>query len=107
MTQVSFQLQRGIENPIIHFRNIVGKISYIASLFLKLAFLIVGTAGLGFVVNAVATRWFNYQIDWKSVYDQASSIGWVQAAVIVVLLVIIRRIVIRLGLPDTRLNPDR
>ncbi len=107
MTQVSFQLQRGIENPIIHFRNIVGKISYIASLFLKFAFLIVGTAGLGFVVNAVASRWFNYQIDWKSVYDQASSIGWVQAAVVVVLLVIIRRIVIRLGLPDTRLNPDR
>jgi ubiquinone biosynthesis protein len=107
MTQVSFQLQRGIENPIIHFRNIVGKISYIASLFLKLAFLIVGSVGLGFVVNAVASRWFNYQIDWKSTYDQASSIGWVQAAAVVVLLVIIRRIVIRLNLPDTRLNPDR
>jgi ubiquinone biosynthesis protein len=107
MTQVSFQLQRGIENPIIHFRNIVGKISYIASLFLKLAFLIVAGFGIGFVVNVVAHRWFNYQIDWESVRDRAFSIGWFQAAVIVVLLVIIRRIVIRLGLPDTRLNPDR
>ena len=39
-----FQLQRNIENPIIHFKNIVGKIAYIASLFLKLGYLV----GVGF-----------------------------------------------------------
>ena len=37
MNQLVFRLQRNIENPIIHFRNIVGKLAYIASLFLSLA----------------------------------------------------------------------
>ena len=29
-TQLLFQVQRNIETPIIHFRNIVGKLAYIA-----------------------------------------------------------------------------
>ena len=37
VNQFFFQLQRSIENPIIQFRNIVGKIAYIASLILKSA----------------------------------------------------------------------
>ena len=36
-TQFFFQLQRNIENPIVQFRNIVGKIAYIASLLLSSA----------------------------------------------------------------------
>ena len=35
VNQLVFRLQRNIENPIIHFRNIVGKLAYIASLMLK------------------------------------------------------------------------
>ena len=69
VTQFSFQLQRGIENPIIHFRNIVGKIAYIASLFLKLGYLIVSAIGLALITDAVARRWFDYHIDWASVLD--------------------------------------
>ena len=44
LTLLFFQLQRNVETPIVHFRNIVGKIAYIVSLFLKLGYLI----GLGF-----------------------------------------------------------
>ena len=40
LTVSFFQLQRNIETPIIHFRNIVGKIAYIVSLFLKLGYLV-------------------------------------------------------------------
>ena len=79
----------------------------IASLFLKLGYLIVSAIGLALITDAVARRWFDYHIDWASVLDRATTIGWIQVAVIAVLLIVIRRIVIRLGLPDTELNPDR
>jgi ubiquinone biosynthesis protein len=107
VTQFVFQLQRSIENPIIHFRNIVGKIAYIASLVLKLGYLVAAAVGLGLVTDAITRHWFGREIDWASVMERATTFGWVQLALIAVVLVIIRRIVIRLGLPDTRLGPDR
>jgi hypothetical protein len=39
--------------------------------------------------------------------DSATSFGWVQLVLIAVLLILIRRIVIRLNMPDTRLGPER
>ena len=106
-TQFAFQVQRNIENPIVHFRNIVGKIAYIASLVLKAGYLVAGAAGIALVVDSVSRRWFDQKIDWSRVVDQVTTVGWVQLAFILVVLVVIRRIVIRLSLPDTRLEPDR
>jgi len=102
-----FQLQRNIENPIIHFRNIVGKIAYIASLFLKLGYLVGLAAAVGLIANTVSRRSFGYEINWAPILERATTFGWVQLALIAVFLVIIRRIVIRLNMPDTRLNSDR
>ena len=99
-------MQRNIENPIIHFRNIVGKIAYIASLFLKLGYVVGLAIGAGLIADAVARRWFGHEIDWAPMIERATTFGWVQLALIAVLLLIIRRIVIRLNLPDTRLGPD-
>jgi len=107
LTLLFFQLQRNIENPIIHFRNIVGKIAYIASLFLKLGFLVGIASLIGLVANAVSRNWFGQEIDWSSIFERATTFGWVQLGLIAVGLIVIRRIVIRLGLPDTRLNSDR
>jgi hypothetical protein len=107
VTQGVFQLQRSIENPIIHFKNIVGKIAYIVSLFFKLGFLIAALFGLGLIADAIAKRWFGYEIDWASALQRATAFGWFQLAVIAVILIVIRRIVIRLNLPDTRLDPER
>ncbi len=107
LTLMFFQLQRNIETPIIHFRNIVGKIAYIASLFLKLGYLVGVAFAIGLVANWVSQRWFGHEIDWAPILERVSTFGWVQLALIVVALVIIRRIVIRLGLPDTRLGPER
>jgi ubiquinone biosynthesis protein len=107
VTQFVFQLQRSIENPIIHFRNIVGKIAYIASLVAKLGYLVAAAVGIGLIADAISRHWLGREIDWPSVLERATTFGWVQLALIVVILVIIRRIVIRLGLPDTRLGPDR
>src|SRR5215475_2801759 len=107
ITQFFFQVQRNIETPIIHFKNIVGKIAYIASLVLKLGYFVAAAIGIGLVTDAVARRWFGYQIDWHAMFDRATTFGWIQLALIAVVLVLIRRIVIRLSLPDTRLDRDR
>src|SRR5215510_13589386 len=107
ITQFFFQVQRNIETPIIHFKNIVGKIAYIASLVLKLGYFVAAAIGVGLVADAVARRWFGHEIDWHAMLDRATTFGWIQLALIAVLLVLIRRIVIRLGLPDTRLDRDR
>jgi predicted unusual protein kinase regulating ubiquinone biosynthesis (AarF/ABC1/UbiB family) len=106
-TQFLFQLQRNIENPIIHFRNIVGKISYIASLLMRLGFWVVCVIGILLAVDVIATRIFNTQINWRDVINTALSYGWIQFVVIVVALFLIRRIVVRLNLPDSRLDSDR
>jgi ubiquinone biosynthesis protein len=107
ITQFFFQVQRNIETPIIHFKNIVGKIAYIASLVLKLGYFVAAAIGVGLVADAVARRWFGHEIEWHSMLERATTFGWIQLALIAVLLVLIRRIVIRLSLPDTRLDRDR
>ena len=106
LNQLLFKLERNIENPIVHFRNIVGKISYIASLVLKLGYSAGAALGIGLITDFISRRWFGHQIDWRLVWDQATSFGWIQLALIAVILVVMRRIIIRLNLPDTRLNPD-
>ena len=107
ITQFFFQVQRNIETPIIHFKNIVGKIAYIASLVLKLGYFVAAAIGVGLVADAVARRWFGHEIEWHAMLERATTFGWIQLALIAVLLVLIRRIVIRLSLPDTRLDRDR
>ena len=106
-TQFFFQLQRNIETPIVHFRNIVGKISYITSLMLKLGVWIASAFGLGLVADVISHRWFGYQIDWNWMWERATNFGWIQLLVIAVAIVVIRRIIIRLNFPDTRLDPER
>jgi ubiquinone biosynthesis protein len=107
ITQLVFQLQRGIENPIVHFRNIVGKIAYTIGLFLSIGYLAAMAFGAGLIADYVARRWFDYQIDWSALFERATTFGWVQLILIVILVVIIRRIMVRLSLPDTRLDADR
>jgi hypothetical protein len=40
-------------------------------------------------------------------WHRAISMGWVQLVAIVVSIVVVRRIIIRLNFPDTRLDPER
>ncbi|MCC6776911.1 MAG: AarF/ABC1/UbiB kinase family protein [Hyphomicrobiales bacterium] len=105
--QLMFQLQRGIENPIVHFRNIVGKIAFTIGLFLSIGYLGVLAFGAGWIADTVARKWFDYQIDWAAILERATTFGWVQLVLIAVVVVIIRRIMVRLSLPDTRLDADR
>ena len=107
VSQIVFQLQQNIENPIVHFRNIVGKIAYVVSLMLKVAVVFVGAIGLGYVADAVSKRWFDYDIRWHSMLEEATTFGWVQLLLIMIIVVIVRRIIIRMNIPDTRLDTER
>jgi ubiquinone biosynthesis protein len=107
ITQFIFQLQRNIENPIIHFRNIVGKIAYITATFLKLGYLVGLAVGIGLIAQAISKQWLDRDIDWAAMLEQATTFGWVQLALIAFALIVIRRIMIRLSMPDTRLGSDR
>lgn len=107
VTQLVFRLQRNIENPIIHFRNIVGKLAYIASLIFKFLFLVGAGVGLGLIADLIARRWFGREIDWSLLLERTTTFGWVQLLILAVLLLLVRRIVLRLNQPDTRLNSDR
>jgi ubiquinone biosynthesis protein len=100
--QFLFQVQRNIENPIIHFRNIVGKIAYIATTLLRLGYLVGAGWGIALIANFVAKRWFGREIDWSPVWEAVTSFGWVQLLLVALILILIRRIVIRLNQPDTR-----
>jgi predicted unusual protein kinase regulating ubiquinone biosynthesis (AarF/ABC1/UbiB family) len=106
LTQFLFRLQQNVENPIVRFRNIVGKIAYIFSLLLKVGVLIAGTVALGYIADAVSKRWFNYDIDWAAILQQTTTFGWVQFTLILIVFVIVRRIIIRLNVPDQRLDPE-
>lgn len=106
LTQFLFRLQQNVENPIVRFRNIVGKIAYIFSLLLKVGVLVAATFALGYIADAISRRWFNYDIDWTSIYQQTMTFGWVQVVFVVTVFVIVRRIIIRLNVPDTRLEAE-
>ena len=100
--QFIFQLQRNIENPIVHFRNIVGKIAYVASMLLRLGYLVAAGFGIALIADSISKRWYGREIDWPSILESATSFGWVQVILLLVGLVLIRRIVLRLGQPDSK-----
>jgi hypothetical protein len=63
--------------------------------------------GIGLLADAVARRWFGREIDWASILELVTTSRWVQLALIAAMLVIIRKIVMRLSLPDTGLGSGR
>jgi hypothetical protein len=105
-TQFLFKLQRSVEDPLIHFRNIVGKIAYSASLLLRMAYLAAALAGIALLADSIWKSWTGNKIDWSGLIEVGTSFGWIQLILIVLTLVVIRRIVIRLSQPDKRVDPE-
>jgi ubiquinone biosynthesis protein len=101
--QFLYKLQSGMENPFVKFRNMVGKVAYTGTLLLRLAFLTLAAAGIAVLADTASTAWYGRGIDWSAVVSR----WWAQLTMIVVAMVVIRRIVIRLSLPDHRVDPDR
>jgi hypothetical protein len=104
VTQFFFLWQRLVEDPAIQFKNIVGKIAYAVSLFIRIGYLAILVAGFAVVVDFVATRWFGRQISWAELFDRLMSVWWIQLTLVLAAVVLIRRILIRMAEPDQR--PD-
>ena len=105
--QFAFRLQRSIEDPIVNFRNIVGKIAYSMSMLLRLCYLAAVVFGGAFLADFLARRWFGHSIPWSDIVDMAVSVGWLQIIVLVVALVILRHILLRLNEPDKKPDATR
>jgi predicted unusual protein kinase regulating ubiquinone biosynthesis (AarF/ABC1/UbiB family) len=104
VTQFFFLWQRLVEDPAIQFKNIVGKIAYAVSMVVRIGYLAVVVAGFALITDFLAARWFGRQIVWTDVADRLISVWWVQLALLLVAVVLIRRFLIRMGEPDRR--PD-
>jgi ubiquinone biosynthesis protein len=98
--QFVFRLQRSVEDPIVNFRNIVGKIAYSLSMLLRVAYLTLGFIGLSLIARVAAENWFGHKISLAEILETVTSNIWLQIIVLLALLVVIRHILIRLNEPD-------
>jgi hypothetical protein len=106
-SQFLFRLQRSVEDPIVNFRNIVGKIAYSMSLLLRLCYVAALVGGGALLADFLTRRWFGHSIPWSDVVDVAVSIGWLQIILVIVALVIMRHILLRLNEPDKKPDAPR
>src|SRR5262249_52631885 len=102
--QLVFRFQRRVEDPIIHFRNIVGKIAYSLSMLLGLVYIAAVVVGLALIIEHFAERWFGVHISWSGILETVLSHDWVQIALILGALLVIRRVLLRMNEPDS--TPD-
>ena len=103
-SQFFFRFQRNVSEPIIQFRNIVGKIAYVMSVTLWLVYAGSAAVGLGLIAQFAAERWFRRPIPWFEILEWLTSFGWVQLLLLGVALIVMRRVLIRLSEPDR--HPD-
>jgi predicted unusual protein kinase regulating ubiquinone biosynthesis (AarF/ABC1/UbiB family) len=99
--QFLFKLQRSVDIPVVEFRNITGKISYVMSLLIRVGYLGILGGAAAVIVDQVAKRLFGYTIDWAGLIETLMSYRLTQLILVVVALVLVRRVLIRLSEPDT------
>ena len=56
--------------------------------------------GIGLIANLISQTWFARQISWTEALKAAAAIGWIQIPLLVIAIIIIRRLLIRMGEPD-------
>jgi hypothetical protein len=107
INQAAFKFQRRVEDPIVNFRNIVGKIAYSFSVLLRLGYLGILIGGVFLGADILAERLFGRQIPWSEVVSILANAGWLQILVLLIGVIVIRRILIRLNEPDRKIDSGR
>jgi ubiquinone biosynthesis protein len=100
VNQFAFKFQRRVEDPILNFRNVVGKIAYSLSVLMRIAYLMVFVVGVGLITDLISENWFGRQISWREILQKGAAMGWIQIPVLIGALVIMRRLLVRMGEPD-------
>jgi ubiquinone biosynthesis protein len=96
VNQFTFKFQRSAEGPVRRFRNISGKIAYVSSMLLRIAYLTLILWALGLVADICCPQ----QISWSAILESAASSVWFGIVVLLAAVVIIRRILMRVREPD-------
>jgi ubiquinone biosynthesis protein len=94
------KLRRGVDSPVVHFRNVAGKISSVTSLLMQIGYLGIVAAAVIVMADQVARLLIGYTINWSAAIDAAMSYRALQLILVVVAIVLFRRTLIRLNEPD-------
>ena len=103
-SQSFFRFQRDVAEPVVEFKNTLGKIAYIMSVGVQLTCVALAAFGLIVIAEFIAERWFGRPLSWLEIAEWLTTFGWLQVLLLAVALVIVRRIHIRLNEPDR--HPD-
>jgi ubiquinone biosynthesis protein len=100
--QAMFRLQRRIEDPILEFRETVGKIAYGVATLLRLAYSAGIFIAIALVAEFVADTFFGVRIAWPmAVVDAIASSAWLKFVLLIILLIVIRQVVARMSEPES------
>jgi hypothetical protein len=102
VNQFLFRWQRSIEDPLIQFRNIVGKMAYSVSVLIRAGSIVATVAVLAVVGKLFTEAWLGHEISFVGILQSLMSLGWLQLVLILIAFVVIRRILIRISEPDYR-----
>jgi len=102
VNQFVFRWQRSIEEPLIQFRNIVGKMAYSFSMLIRAGTIVATVAVLALVGKLFTEAWLGHEISFLGILQSLMSLGWLLLVFILIAFVIIRRILIRINEPDYR-----
>jgi ubiquinone biosynthesis protein len=105
--QYLFNWEREVEQPVVHYRSIVGKIAYVATVFLRLASVLLILVGLAACVHYLVDAYFGYSIPWQRLAIALRGVGWLQIGGILVGFLVIRRLLVRLSQPDSKPDVER
>ncbi len=102
------RLQRTIEAPLVRFTNITGKMAYTATLLLRCFYIAVAACGVALMADMISNAWYGRGIEWWTIVEAGrSGSWWVKIVTIVIVLVLMRRIMLRLSLPDQRIGSQK
>jgi ubiquinone biosynthesis protein len=100
--QAMFRLQRRVEDPILQFRETVGKIAYGVATLLRLAYSAGIFIAIALVAEFVADTFFGVRIAWPvAVLDAIVSSAWLKFVLLLILLIVIRQVLVRMSEPDS------
>jgi ubiquinone biosynthesis protein len=103
VNQFMFRLQRSVEDPIFQFKETVGKIAYGISAVLRLAYAAGIIVGIAFLADLISNQFLGLDIQWVGMIQEVTGYSpWVKFGLLVILLVVARQVLIRLGEPEAR-----
>jgi ubiquinone biosynthesis protein len=100
------KVQLGVDDPAVHFRNVVGKISDVTSLLIRMGGLAIVVGSVFVMADQLARLMLGDGIDWLSINwfaptDEVRSSPTLQLILLVVAMVVVRTTLIRLKRPDS------